>query len=1148
MRNLTIILTGALFIGVAMLSPASLGQSGSLAQSDGLPEMIEAADDAQAFDAFAEWLRRFETGESQYLTENGRVTIAAVNLQETQDVVAEGVRLAAARQPTMLRLMRQNPWLALNQAMTWRQWVILPQQVRELVEEPFSEMGDLEVVPDCRPLSERQIPWQTHRVTIRGRTFDAFVYGRPETMTSKYGVPLQGVMLGGKVVLWESPVVVLAPEMLAVARELFPDGNARDRSWWSGQALGPDACVALCGGKLYHFASQDEAEALARVITDAESLLGPNTVLHAFAAAAGPEVFDAAEFERVAVILASAWTEAPKRILAIRLDYTPSRGTPYAERELQAELFTSSNAIRDMSYGKTWLVYTVTREVLVLPGSKEDYENGTRDDSRDAREAAEAAGYNLADYDIYLYSFPARAGAPAWAGGAHAWINGRSTPSIFVHEFGHNYGVGHANFWLGMTGVGLLGHQNPDGSTVENEEYGDVFDLMGNDRRAVLGGTPVWPNGHYSMSMKAYLNWIEAAEVLTTTSSGRYRIYRFDHKDARSAAGQPLALKINLGAQGQLWVGFRRNFVKNASLSSGAYIVWAPTASWHRLIDTTPLSRPGETQDMDREDAASTPGKSYTDPSGTVRITNVGWGGAAPFEYLDLDVTLLDTSPAIELFTDSSGATRGLLGRYVNQNLRGRREQENWADNPDVVIAGTRVDANLYFPTNGWGNRASVGLTKGANANWENFSVQWDGVVVVNRPVQMATRSDDSSRMWIDLNGDGVFGTATPEFINNHWGTGQSATQGDISKKIPPGTYLIRIQYEEGNGDNTFALIFGEAGSQFELFTDAALTTAGLNASFVNRSLRQYANQDDWRSSQTISGRRVDGFPGFTTESWGQRSAVGITGGSDAGWDNFSVQWDGYLRVYQPMRFVTISDDGSRMWIDLNNDGVFGRSTEFIDNHWGSGQSLTEGNVSVDVGPGAYRLRMQYEEGAGGNSFLLGGTPAQASAPTSGSIITGVVRANGMIDNRPPIGAYDGNTSVLPTQAGGLADGNLCYSDRTYPWAYTPRALAGAEYVRTFNSDKGSSTVTYAVTISKTATVMIAVDDRVVDKQWAVNAATARFAPAGRFADTGLDLSIQENATTSRPMSVFSARLPSGTYVFGPMPSVNNFYTIAAMN
>jgi len=976
-RNLRTI---PLLIAVCLVTlPAYAKYSGGTGEPNDPYQIATATDDAQAFDAFAQWLRHFETGVVERRAEESRPMIAAANAPVSRDLVAEGMRLAVARRPAMLRLMRENPRLALHRALGWHERVILPAQVRDLVEEPFSEMGNLEVVPDCRPLSERQGPWQTHRITMRGRTFDAFVYGRRLGMASKYGVPLQGIILDGQVVLWESPVMPLAPETLAVARERFPDGNARDRSWWTGEALGPEARVALCGGKLYHFASEEEMQALARAIAEAEGLLGPNTVSRAFAAAAGADVFDAAVFARVAATVASAWTETPKKVLAIRLDYTPAQGTPYTREELQTDLLTCSNAVRDMSYGKTWLVPTVTPMVLVLPGSKEDYQSG-RDCGPDAQAAAQAAGYNLDDYDIYLYSFPGSQGAPNRAFGSNTYINGRVSPSAIVHELGHNYGLGaHANSWLGITGSGLLGHWNPHGTLVEEENYGDVFDLMGQNGRAITGGTPVWPNGHYSMSMKAYLNWIEASDVITVTSSGRYRIYRFDHKDARSMPGHPLALKADLHAYGELWVGFRRNFTKNPSLSTGAYIVWTPInmqgrfAGLHRLLDTTPLSQPDQKQDMDKEDAALAPAKSYTDPSGVVRITNLGWGGTAPFEYLDLDVVLLNPSPAIELFTDLSRTTRGLRGSYVNESLWERAAQEDWRSTPGVAVTGTRVDANLYFPTSNWGARAPLHLTHGTDADWDDFSVQWDGVVVVNRPVQMATCGIGGTYLWIDLNGDGSFGTTGPEFINSY---GYATTQGDLSAGIPLGAYRIRIQYMAGLDENTLSLVSNDVS--FAVCTSPDLTTTGLNASYVNKSLRSYATQDDWRLSQTVSGSRIEFFPGYTSNGWGNRAAVGLTGGTDDNWDDFSVQWDGYLHVFQPMRFDTISMDGSRMWIDLNSDGLFAQTgPEFINNHWGRQQSWITGPLSTTVAPGMYGLRIQYENADGKNRFILAGVLAE---------------------------------------------------------------------------------------------------------------------------------------------------------------------------
>jgi hypothetical protein len=174
-------------------------------------------------------------------------------------------------------------------------------------------------------------------------------------------------------------------------------------------------------------------------------------------------------------------------------------------------------------------------------------------------------------------------------------------------------------------------------------------------------------------------------------------------------------------------------------------------------------------------------------------------------------------------------------------------------------------------------------------------------------------------------------------------------------------------------------------------------------------------------------------------------------------------------------------------------------------------------------------------------------------------IITGVVRANGQSGTKDPIGAFDGNTTPLPTQPGGLMDGNLVFSDRTYPWSKTPAEMVGSEYIRTFNNDKSKSEtdVTYTVTTASRALVWITADDRIpaewdnggtiLSQQDAVDLAVSAFAAPGTFTNTGLHLYVHENATTDRPMSVYAAVLPAGTYVFGIQPSNKNFYTIGAM-
>ncbi len=67
------------------------------------------------------------------------------------------------------------------------------------------------------------------------------------------------------------------------------------------------------------------------------------------------------------------------------------------------------------------------------------------------------------------------------------------------------------------------------------------------------------------------------------------------------------------------------------------------------------------------------------------------------------------------------------------------------------------------------------------------------------------------------------------------------------------------------------------------------------------------------------------------------------------------------------------------------------------------------------------------------------------SSVASAAIITNVDRAGGKNDSggRDPIGPYTPTTAPLASDAGGLADGVLVFSDRTYPYVNTPDDLLG---------------------------------------------------------------------------------------------------------
>lgn len=187
----------------------------------------------------------------------------------------------------------------------------------------------------------------------------------------------------------------------------------------------------------------------------------------------------------------------------------------------------------------------------------------------------------------------------------------------------------------------------------------------------------------------------------------------------------------------------------------------------------------------------------------------------------------------------------------------------------------------------------------------------------------------------------------------------------------------------------------------------------GLAASFVASNLRG-VTQNDWRTTQTITGTRSDATIDLAGDAFGtsvQRASYGI-GGSDSNWDNFSVQWDGWLQVFTAgTTLSTRSDDGSRVWIDRNGNGELD-SGEWGSNGWGNGQGATTRTVHANLPIGVYRMRVQYEDATGNNAMHLLWNDAANSAgivdtsyhvvPASalsgsliGTLTTGAVTMNG---------------------------------------------------------------------------------------------------------------------------------------------------------
>lgn len=941
----------------------------------------------------------------------------AADASEKPALLTEGKALAASRATAMLTLMRKSPDAALAQALTWSEWTALPPEVRALVEEPFSVTGQYDARTDCRPMAERR-GGPLHLTWLRTDAGELKVYPTPiwREVQGKSGVPVQGIRLSGEAVLQPGVMQVLNAEDAAAVASRMPL-----RAGFEG---GP--VTALIGGERLTFPDQATAQRVADELRATLPLNGPNTVAAGLAvlyssSAALRDGLPPGSITAAAVATSSVFTTTPKTVLGLRIRFTDNANTPYTQAAFTTNLAAASSTVSDMSYGKTSLVSTVTG-LLALPNPTTFYADGNGNVNQgqldtDAKAAATAAGFTPASYDFLVYSCPAipAKGAGPNSGGHDINMYDNATVATLMHEVGHSYGLPHANFWVGQLAGGDFLRRNGINTAygpAGNDEYGDTFDVMAVEFRLAPNSNNVYPAGHIAMSEKAYLGWIDPAAVTNATTSGTYRIYRFDDKNAAAQTADKLALKFSTADGLTFWAGHRRNYTNNPSMSTGVYLVWADRPNGHQQIDCTPLSRldafpafPTYDQaDLDRDDCALPVGVSWTSPDGSVRLTNLANGGTAPFEYLDVQLEFLSAAPppAYGFSTDAQATTPGLTGSYFNKHFGNGgplSTQADWVTSQ--TRAGVRVDNPPNFPGPGWGVRSTVGITGGTDAVWDNFSVQWDGYVTVNagQAIQLAARNDNGCRFWVDVNGNGTFEDA--ELANSAWGFQNGVATGGNSPTLQPGTYKIRVQYYQLDAATyptepspSFQFVPTLLGhSNFELYQDQALTAYGLTSQYVNASLRGVSSQADWSTTQTISGTRADPIPLYWDNQMGPRAPVHITGGpaDDSDWQNFSVQHDGWLKVLKRTRFISYGSDGTRFWIDTDGNGTFGTTApEYDAGNWGQNGAQRFGAFSGWVDPGTYRIRIQHEQDAdGGNRFAFMGQNTLVTSTGQGINLAG---------------------------------------------------------------------------------------------------------------------------------------------------------------
>ncbi|MBL9118181.1 MAG: immunoglobulin domain-containing protein [Verrucomicrobiaceae bacterium] len=529
----------------------------------------------------------------------------------------------------MSQLMRSDPEMALREALAESSRRVLPEEVLNVLEKPFSARGDLAVraaVP--RRGTKMSQPGLSRELSINGKVWQAYVYGRRLNDNTVYDTAVSGITLGKDAAVHADVVQVIDPNEIPVDAKVEPPVRLQ-----SEHSVGEVQRVVRSGERYIPVCCAQHAQQVADTVRGIERGATP------FLEAAGGN----ANTDTAPNFTASAHTQGAKSVLVIISDYSDKTGVPVDEdsgsamnssfltNRLNTQVGPFINAV---SYGATTIGSITVTPLIRVSGTLASYakNNNPLGLKSAATTAATNAGYNPNNYDRVILVFADTLGISGnqweWAGladlgGKFIWNNGWFTLGTVAHEMLHTYGVRHANLWLPPAGS-----TNPVDLAGDSIEYGDSFDVMGEGPYNATT-MPDHPNPWFLRR----LGWLPASAVQSITTSGSYRLYRYDHTSASSA--NALSLYMDRDGTRQYWLGYRRKYLgheSHAAAGQGATLVWGyQNNTSSDLIDPSPLT--------DQLDSPIGVGSTFNDVAAGVSVQVTGQGGSAPNEYLDVQVT-----------------------------------------------------------------------------------------------------------------------------------------------------------------------------------------------------------------------------------------------------------------------------------------------------------------------------------------------------------------------------------------------------------------------------------------------------------------------------------------------------------------------------